>query len=214
VLSPSGQSAMRLLLPATAMPAPGQVLLACRPGGDDPLRQTLFPIGFHTNGLTALQPEGESWQPGEQVDLLGPVGHGFRPSSACRRWLLASLGVNPDVMLPLMNMGIDRGASVAMWADSPLPTLPPQVEAPWDLEPALDWADYVGLALTPEWLEANDPTASILRAARRPRLAEALVVLPMPCGTGICGACSIGSGHKTLRACIDGPVVGLEDLVR
>jgi len=214
MLSPSGQAAVRLLLPAAAMPAPGQVMLACRPGGDDPLRQTLLPVGLHANGLTVLQPEGASWQPGEELDLLGPVGHGFRPSSSCRRWLLASLGVNPDVMLPLMNTGIDRGASVAMWADSPLPTLPPQAEVPSDLEPALDWADYVGLALTPEWLEANAPHASILRAAHRPLLAEALVILPMPCGTGICSACSIGSGHKALRACIDGPVVALEDLVR
>ena len=214
VLSPSGQVAVHLLLPAAAMPAPGQVMLACRPGGDDPIRKTLLPIASHANALTALQPAEASWQPGERLDLLGPVGHGFRPSSSCRRWLLAALGVDPDILQPLMNMGLDRGASVAVWADSPLPPLPPQVEMPSDLEPALDWADYVGLALTPEWLEVNGPNASILRAARRPRLAEALVVLPVPCGTGICGACSIGSGHKVLRACIDGPVVALEDLVR
>lgn len=214
MLSPSGQPAVRLLLPSTAMPAPGQVMLSCRPGGDDPLRLTLLPISLHSDGLTALQPEGASWQPGEQVDLLGPIGHGFRPSAARRRWLLAALGVDPDVLLPLMNMGIDRGESVAMWADSPLPPLPPQVEVPSDVEPVLDWADYIGLALSPEWLEVNGSDGSILMAASRPRLAEALVILPMPCGTGICGACAVGGGRAPLRACIDGPVVALEDLTR
>jgi len=214
VLSPSGQPAVRLLLPAAAMPAPGQVLLACRPGGDDPLRQVLLPIRLEADGLTALQPEGTSWQPGEQIDLLGPIGHGFRPSPSRRRWLLAAFGVNPDVLLPLMNMGVDRGVSAALWADSPLPPLPPQVEVPSDLELALEWADYVGLALTPEWLEANGPGAPILEAARRPQLAETLVILPMPCGTGICGACATGTGHRGLHACVDGPVIALEDLTR
>jgi dihydroorotate dehydrogenase electron transfer subunit len=215
VLSPSpGQPAVRLLLPAAALPAPGQVMLACRPGGDDPLRQVLLPIALHADGLTALPPEGTQWQPGEHLDLLGPVGHGFRPSPARRRWLLAALGVNPGVLLPLMDTGIARGVGVAMWAETPLPPLPPQVEVPSDLDSALDWADYLGLALTPEWLEANGSDASVLTAAKRPGLAEALVILPMPCGTGICGACAIGGARSPRRACIGGPVLALEDLLR
>jgi hypothetical protein len=214
VLSPSSQPAVRLLLPASAMPRPGQIMLGCRPAGDEPLRLSLLPIALHTDGLTALQPEGALWQPGDQLDLLGPIGQGFCPSPVRRRWLLAALGVNPDVLLPLLNVGIDRAAGIAMWADSPLSPMPPQVEVSPDLETALDWADYVGLALTPDWLDANGSSASILRAARRPQLAEALVILPMPCGTGICGACAIGGGRTALRVCVDGPVVALEDLAR
>jgi hypothetical protein len=214
LIGPSGQAAVRLLSSAAAIPAPGQVLLACRPGGDDPLRHTLLPIALHTDGLTALQPGGTSWQPGEQLDLLGPIGHGFHPSPSRRRWLLAALGVGPDVLLPLMDMGIERGASMAMWAGSPLPPLPPQVEVPSDLEHALDWADYIGLALTPESLEASGPDSPILNAAQRLRQAEALVILPMPCGTGICGACAAGTSRRPLHACVDGPVVALEDLTR
>ena len=214
VLGPSGQAAVRLLSSAAAVPAPGQVLLACRPGGDDPLRHTLLPIALHADGVTALQPEGAQWQPGEQLDLLGPIGHGFRPSPTHHRWLLAALGACPDVLLPLLNLGIERGASLAMCADSQLPPLPPQVEVPSDLEPALDWADYVGLALTPESLEACGPDAPILNAARRLRQAEVLVILPMPCGTGICCACAVGGGRRPLRACVDGPIIALEDLMR
>jgi Iron-sulfur cluster binding domain of dihydroorotate dehydrogenase B len=209
LLSPSGKAALRLALPASALPVPGQVMLACRAGGDEPLRQTLLPIHIDTQGLTALQPEATSWQPGEVLDLLGPVGRGFRPSPTRRRWLLAALGIHPDVLLPLMESGVERGASVAVWADAPLPVLPPQVEVPSDLEAALDWADYAGFALTPERLEADDPRAALLPTASRSQQTEALVILPMPCGTGICGACAMGA-RGLLRACVDGPVIALE----
>lgn len=215
LLTPSGQPAVRLTLPASAIPAPGQVLLACRPGGTDAVRQALLPVHLDAQGLTALQPEGDPWQPGDTLDLLGPIGRGFGPAASRRRWLMGALGANPDVLLPLLDAGIQRGASLAMWADSPLPPLPPQVEVLSDWPAALGWADYVGLALTPEWLEADGAgNAPVLEAARRAPQAEALVMFPMPCGTGICGACSTGRGRSILRSCVDGPVLSLTDLLR
>jgi len=214
VLSPSGRSAVRLQLPAALVPTPGQLVLACRPHADEPFRQALLSVALHADGLTALLPEGAAWQPGEQLDLLGPVGRGFRPPRARHRWLLAALGVNPEVLLPLLSLGTERGVSLAMWADSPVPPFPPQVEVSPDLEPAVEWADYVGLALDADWLEVHASLASILDAARRTRLAEVLVVTPMPCGTGVCGACAVGHGRAARCACTEGPVFALEDLIR
>ena len=215
VLSPSGRAAVRLAMPASALPAPGQVLLACRPDGADPFRHTLLPVHLDAQGLTALQPAGPAWQPGDHLDLLGPIGRGFAPSASLRRWLLAALGPAPDVLLPLLDVGIQRGVSLAMWADSPLPPLPPQVEVLSDWRGALDWADYVGLALTPGWFEADGAERGpILEAARRAQQAEALTILPMPCGTGICGACATGRGRSLLHPCVDGPVIALADLLR
>src|SRR5512136_2481148 len=125
VLTPSGRAAVRLALPAPALPSPGQVLLACRPDGTDPLRQTLVPVHLDARGMTALLPEGVPWQPGDPLDLLGPIGRGFGPATSRRRWLLAAFGSDPDVLLPLLDAGVQHGASLAMWADSPLSPLPP-----------------------------------------------------------------------------------------
>src|SRR4030042_98204 len=109
-------------------------------------------------------------------------------SPARRRTLF--LGATPGGLLPLLSLGTERGVSLAMWADSPVPPFPPQVEVSPDLEPAVEWADYVGLALDADWLEVHASPASILDAARRTRLGEGLVVTPLPCGTGMRGACA------------------------
>jgi dihydroorotate dehydrogenase electron transfer subunit len=214
VLSPLGRPGVRLRLPPSAIPAPGQAVLGCRPDADDPFRLPLLPFALHADGLSALIPEGTAWQPGEQLDLLGPVGRGFRPPAARRRWLLAAMGASPEVLLPLMNQGIERGVSLAMFTDSSVPTLPPQVEVSTDLDSALEWTDYAGLVLSAEWLEVAGPGSSIVQAAGRPGLAEALIILPMPCGTGVCGACTIGHGRAARCACTEGPVLALEDLFR
>jgi dihydroorotate dehydrogenase electron transfer subunit len=214
VLSPLGRPGVRLQVPPAAIPAPGQAVLGCRPDGDDPFRLPLLPFDLHADGLSALIPEGATWQPGEHLDLLGPVGRGFRPPAARRRWLLAAFGVSPEVLLPVLTIGVERGVGLAMYADSPVPTLPPQVEVSPDLDSALDWADYACLAVTAEWLERSDLVALSLQTARAARLAEILVVLPMPCGTGVCGACAVGRGRAARCACTEGPVFSLEDLVR
>ena len=214
VLSPLGRPGVRLQVTPAAIPAPGQAVLGCRPDADDPFRHVLLPFALHANGFSALNPEGAAWQPGEQIDLMGPVGRGFQPPSARRRWFLAAFGVSPEVLLPVLNMGVDRGVGLALYADSPVPALPPQVEISLDLEAALDWADYACLAVTAEWLERSALVAAGLQAARAARLAEILVVLPMPCGTGVCGACAVGRGRAARHACTDGPVFALEDLVR
>lgn len=214
LLSPLGLPGVRLHVPPPAIPTPGQPVLACRLGADEPSRCTLLPFALHADGLSAPIPEGAAWQPGEELDLLGPVGRGFRPPPARRRWLLAALGASPEVLLPLLNLGIERGASLAMFADSAVPTLPPQVEVSTDLDSALEWADYAGLAVTAEWLEVRGPTSLSLQAARRARLGEVLVLLPMPCATGVCGACAVGHGRTARCACTEGPVFALEDLIR
>jgi dihydroorotate dehydrogenase electron transfer subunit len=214
VLSPLGRPGVRLHVTPAAIPAPGQAVLGCRPDADEPFRHPLLPFALHANGLSALIPEGATWQPGEHLDLLGPVGRGFRPPAARRRWLLAAFGASPEVLLPVLNLGVDRGVGLAMYADSPVPTLPPQVEVSPDLDSALDWADYACLAVTAEWLEHTELVAPILQTARAARLAEIMVVLPMPCGTGVCGACAVGRGRAARCACTEGPVFPLEDLDR
>jgi hypothetical protein len=214
VLSPLGRAGVRLRMPPASIPAPGQAVLACRPVGDNPVRQMLLPFALHADGFSALAPEEAAWQPGEGIDLLGPIGRPFRPPAARRRWLLAALGADPEVLLPMLNLGIERGVSLALFADSDLPTLPPQVEISTDLDAALDWADYAALAVTAEWFDLRGLASPALQAAHGRRLAEVLVLLAMPCGTGVCGACAVGHGRTSRCACTEGPVFALEDLMR
>ena len=125
------------------------------------------------------------------IHLMGPVGRGFQLPSGRRRWLLAAFGASPEVLLPVLNMGVDRGVGLAMYANSPPPALPPQVEISPRSRLRIGLGDYACLAVTADGLERSDIVAAGLMAARGARRAEVLIVQPMPCGTGVCGACAV-----------------------
>jgi dihydroorotate dehydrogenase electron transfer subunit len=208
----SGAAAVRLRAAPGAIPAPGQISLACRPGAEDPLRQMLVPIELHPDGFTCLQPEAARWLPGDDVDLLGPIGRGFSPPPDRARWLLAAFGLPPEVLLPLLTKGLARGVELAVWSEE-RGEYPPQVEVLPVLAPAIAWADYVALACSSDGLVrlGADPELRDLR--RLARAVEVLFLPRMACGIGVCGACAIEGHPKHPRACSDGPVFRLEDVL-
>ena len=208
----SGAAAVRLRAAPGAIPAPGQISLACRLGGEDPLRQMLVPIELHADGFTSFRPEGAHWLPGEEVDLLGPIGRGFSPPPDRARWLLAVFDLPPEVLSPLLTVGLARRVELAVWSEE-RGEYPPQVEVLPAMAPAIAWANYVALAVSSDGLVrlGADPELRDLRPLAR--AVEVLFLPRMACGMGVCGACAIEGHPKHPRACSDGPVFRLEDVL-
>lgn len=226
----------------------GRFFLARAEAGDEAtrawdhyLRALLYPIQIE-RGETAMrvslapaQPYAPAAQwlrarlPGYTMDLLGPLGNGFRLHAPSRTLLLVGDALRVPLLLPLTTGMLDRAGRVSILV---------RAEADDDLTPILDllplavemqrveprrfvaavgdtcgWADQVALC-------AGDvDVASLAHEIRRRRYrledgyAQALVITPMPCGCGACLAClvSLGRGGFT-RACVHGPVFDLNRL--
>jgi NAD(P)H-flavin reductase len=233
-------------------PAPGAFMLADLGG---PLREALFPAAIDAgradtgragaaNGFSVMLPPrhpATRLLPGATVDMLGPLGQGFRLGAATRLLLVAEVAYLPP-LLPLL----EAAPAVALVLEAPTRAqLPPPDRFPPAVELTLVTRDgsagYLGPLESPDpapanlervmprllelisWAEcvccacANDrypALAALVRAARiQPTadFAQALVQAPMPCGVGACEVCRTSTRAGEKHACIDGPVF---DMVR
>ncbi|MDF1515406.1 MAG: hypothetical protein P1S60_16470, partial [Anaerolineae bacterium] len=160
--------------------------------------------------------------PGVRVDILGPLGNGF-DISADRLLLVADVGHMPLLMpLLSMTSSIVVVIEAASRLQLPSPQLfPPNVElilatldgsagylgplespaaapqgyarASTILKELIGWADQVCLAL-----DANrypDLAELVARSRINPieNFAQALVIMQMPCGAGVCDICRIST---------------------
>lgn len=195
---------------------PGQALLALVPGVAQPtaLAQPFLrmPLFFHTLPSGEAQcylPPGHPYArlaPGDVLDLLGPVGRGFRlPQRGSHLLVIAA---SPERLLPLIDTALEAGLAVTALTPRSADLLPSDVElhrGPLAADLA-QWADLVAL-------DVADPRARAqhirsLAPPRGPDYVQALVTPPLPCGTGACQACWVELSQPHLRklACVDGPV--------
>jgi hypothetical protein len=212
-LSPAGHPAIRVGLPAGRSASPGQPWLA-RTG--DPVTgtlQPLYPVRLLAQGFEAEIESAEEWRLGSTLELLGPIGSGFRPPRNSRRWLLASLRGDLSRLFPLLQDGLARGAAVAAWSDSPMAQLPAAVEVLPGLREGLEWADYVALDADPETLPRWQMVAGDVAEQRSYPPGEVLLDLPMLCGFGGCLTCFVSTRNGWKLACKDGPVFPLAEVV-
>ncbi|MEJ5312313.1 MAG: hypothetical protein WHX52_21315 [Anaerolineae bacterium] len=217
-------------------PGPGAFVLADLGG---PLREVLFPATIDADGFTVMLPPrhpATRLLPGTTVNMLGPLGQGFRLGGATRLLLVAETACLPP-LLPLL----EAAPAVALVIEAPTRAqLPPPDRLPPTVELTLVTRDGSAGYLGP--LESQDPApanlqrvmphlveliawaecacfacandrypalATIVRAARiqpPPDFAQALVQVPMPCGVGACEVCRTPTRTGEKHACIDGPV--------
>jgi hypothetical protein len=123
-----------------------------------------------------------------------------------------AMGCSASRLIPLMNLGLQRGVMISLWVDSLPPELPPEVEITPDLQEALRWADYLALDVSLEGL-------GVLRERYRstsenpwPSVAQVLINIAYPCGLGICQACAVKAKRGWRLACMKGPVFDLRTL--
>lgn len=181
---------------------------------------------------------GYSWLAGldigETVNLLGPLGNGFRPPGPGANLLLLADAERFPLLLPLIEPTLDRGGRVTallltngdsgLDREALLTLLPLAAElrlaASMDdlfdqLAGTLTWADR--LCVTMPGLSLTRLTGLVREQRFRLEkgFAQVLVDADLVCGAGACLSCVIPLANGGLtRACVHGPVLDLTQLER
>jgi dihydroorotate dehydrogenase electron transfer subunit len=149
------------------------------------------------------------------LDLVGPLGHGFELPREVHRLGLVALGVTVARLMPLIGQIGQPNAGATLFSDLPLPRMPALLEAyPLaSLVEALDWPDFLVVDLPNEKLTELRNLLGLSEGIRLTCPAQALVTTSMPCtGLAQCGACAVPTRRGWKLACEDGPVFDLHQL--
>lgn len=201
-----GRRYARLACPPNLIPSPGQYLLA----GDDsttPLPVPLFYTDSAPESVTA-GPVPESWDPGMELSLRGPLGRGFSLPFSARKVALVAFDNSPARLRSLVRPALNQ-AAVVLVSDHSLENLPDEVEVqPLSALPEIiAWADYLAFDVKRENLNQLREGAGKGTPFAVGIKAQVLIHTPVPCG-GIaeCGICSVTLKSGWKLACKDGPV--------
>jgi dihydroorotate dehydrogenase electron transfer subunit len=176
--------------PGLLLPRPMSLCLA--PPGE--LAFLVDPIGPGTRVLAALEP-------GEEVDVLGPLGNGFRLGAVRPLLVGGGIGVAPLPYLAerlgrppaLLGFRTAHHAAAAELVPNAEVVLEPTLVTD-GLEPGFDV-----LACGPE---------PMLNAVRRLAPdAQLAWEAPMACGFGACYGCAVEIDGRLARLCVEGPVL-------
>ena len=180
--------------------APGRLLprpmsLCFAPRGE--LAFLIDPIGPGTRAICAVEP-------GEQLQVLGPLGNGFRLELDRPLLVGGGIGIAP---LPYLSEALGRPPAVlgfrSDWHAQAAELVP---NAQTCVEPTLvtqlipDGMDVLACGPEPmlEAVRAVSPDAQLAWEA------------PMACGYGACYGCAVEIGGELKRLCVAGPVLEAE----
>ena len=203
-----GQRLARISCSANLIPSAGQYLLASD-ASDSPLPVPLYYTDSAPEGFLASPPIPESWMPGLQISLRGPLGRGFGVPFAARKVALVAYDDASFRLRGLIRPTLKQHASVVLISDFPVGTLSDEVEVQPSsaMLEALAWADYAAFDIARENLFGLRES---LRAAKQlPASYEAQVLIrtSVPCGgVAECGVCAVSLKSGWQMACKDGPV--------
>ena len=223
---------------------PGQFLLARCGDGYDPLLRR--PLSIHRikpgagaeGSIAVLYSQSgagtaylRSRRPGDELDIIGPLGKGFTVHRSSRNLLLLGSGWGLAPLIALADRETAAGRNVVLLAGAasasqlyPPARLPPEVELAVATEDGSAGRKGAVVDLAEEyWAWADEVYACgstamygnlALRTAglwpRKP--VQVLAEMPMACGVGACYACTIETRKGPRLACKDGPRVLLADL--
>jgi NAD(P)H-flavin reductase len=215
-LGASGHVEVCIACQAVAIPRAGQYLLAKEKDDNQVVLSTpLHHVEKSNQGFWAAPLNEVSWRPGTNLDLAGPLGHGFDLPSNLQRLGLVALGETVSRLLPLIRQTSLQHTGVALFTDLSVPALPAAIEVypPTTFKEALDWPDFLALDVPLTCLERLRTELGLLDGAILPCPAQVLVTTPLPCaGLAQCGACAIRSRRGWKLVCEDGPVFDLKNL--
>jgi NAD(P)H-flavin reductase len=204
----NGHRHARISCPVNLIPSPGQYLLA-GDGSIAPLPVPLFYTDSAPSGFVASAPLPESWSPGQEVHLRGPLGHGFVLPLSALRVALVAFDDSSARLRGLIQPALRQGAAVVLVCDSSEENLPNEVEVqPLSaMSEILEWADYAAFDVARENLPGLKEMLGRPERSSALREAQILIRTPVPCG-GIaeCGVCAVNLKSAWELACKDGPV--------
>lgn len=226
---------------------PGQFMMVrCGEGYDPYLRRPISVHRMAANGdakepgfglLIGIGGTATSWlasrRAGDEVDVIGPLGHGFTIDASAESLLLigGGFGVAPLIGLAEAARNLDRKVNLLLGARDansvyPADLLPEGVEmhvvtaeGNGDGERSGFVTDHIGEFLG----QAGQVFACGPRPMYRSLAAEidrhrfqgsvqVLMEERMACGVGTCGSCLIDTRFGQQTVCLDGPMFELRDL--
>jgi dihydroorotate dehydrogenase electron transfer subunit len=219
---------------------PGQfVMVGCDSSYGRLLRR---PISIHrVSGdviafLFAVVGTGTEWlaqrQPGENIDLLGPLGNGFslEPQSHNLLLLAGGMGIAPLHFLAQEALKTQRSIKLLIGARTaslipPFHFLPEGVETIIATEDGTAGEKGLVTALLPRYAGLADQIlacgpvpmyramADKYRTALNGKNVQISLEVRMGCGLGFCYACTINTRQGLKQVCKDGPVFNLEEVI-
>ena len=206
---------------------PGQSLLIRQDEAWHPyLREHWWPVLIGSQKLIVERPAGLKYEPGNFINVLGPVGTFFRFRRNLRHMLLLAYDTLPTPLLSMIPMLIANQTSITLvllGTASGYKTehLPAQVEVlhgTGDLE----WDNRVmTVGLADQVFAVVRPDDEILRFSKIwHMLGDLRAEIPsnylfgmfqpvQPCGAGACHACMVRLTQGTALSCTDGPTFDL-----
>jgi NAD(P)H-flavin reductase len=194
---------------------PGQYFLVQPSGEIAPCAHTVFPINRSGSGIWIAPPLPVIWQPGMEMAVSGPFGHGFHLPVAARRVALAASKGGAGRLLGILEHALAQQADVTFYLDGMPANLPAVVEVqPFSQLPAaMAWADYLAVDLPAVEFPHLTGWLGFTNGQNYPCPVEVLLRGVFPCGgLADCGVCAVKTRKGYQLACKDGPVFNLNDL--
>lgn len=208
---------------------PGQSLMARVSEKWNPyLLQQWWPVNLMRGKLVVERPDGETYEPGQVVPVLGLIGqpYRFRGSGSLRNVLLIAYDTPPTPLLMTIPWLLGNKISVTMVlmgsaANYDTQHLPPEVEIElgndafeWQNQVmTLGWADQVFVTVGPH--DESNRFSLVLSKFRQlrqdvPRNYLFGIFQPIfPCGSGACHSCMLRTAQGTSLVCTEGPAFDL-----
>ena len=176
---------------------------------------------------------GTAWlsrrKPGEALDLLGPLGRGFRLDSVTNKLLLVAGGMGVAPLAFLAQRAAEKGLEATLLLGArtkdrlyPLELLPRGLKTVIATEDGSFGQRGLATSLLPQLLAEADqvfacgPVEMLRALARMPQLKDKPVQvsleLRLGCGFGVCLGCSVPTRNGNRLVCRDGPVLSLDEV--
>jgi len=220
---------------------PGQFVMMHCGSKTDPLLRRPFSIHRATEDRIAIlfKVVGDgteriaNYHQGDSIDLIGPLGKGFCIDSEASHLLLICGGIGIAPLFFLAEKALDVGKSVTLLSGAstasqlyPRDKIPSQICLHQVTEDGSEGNTGMVTDIVTQHANLANPTTQVFacgplsmyqtmshKTEFEGKAVQISLEVRMGCGIGICHGCSIKTKLGAKRACLDGPVFDLHDIL-